>query len=93
MIVFGSALWFPFCLSLLLGADVLWDPSGGEVFLGGQAQLLRSQTLLLMHLCLLFRGTHCREEQSLGVLEQTVQSRQSVVSLAAGGGFAFRSRV
>lgn len=92
IVVFGSALWFPFCLSLLLGADVLWDPSGGEVFLEGQAQLLRSQTLLLMHLCLLFQGTHFSKQQSLGVLEQSVQSRQSVVSLAAGGGFACGSR-
>lgn len=42
--------------------------------------------------CLLFRGTHLGEQQSLEVLEQTVQSRHSVVSLAAGGGFASRSR-
>lgn len=42
--------------------------------------------------CLLFQSTHLREQQSLEVLEQTVQSRHSVVSLAAGGGFACRSR-
>lgn len=28
------------------------DPLGGEVFLEGQAELLGSQTVLLMHLCI-----------------------------------------
>lgn len=89
MVVLGSALWLCFGTGLLVGAGCAGDPCAGEGLPGGQAQLLRSQTGFV---CLLSRGTCCREQQTLAVLEQTEQSRHSVVSSAAGGGFACRSR-
>lgn len=91
--VSGSALWFTLCVSLPIGGGwgvwslgrwgVPWRP-------GWAAREPDCAADALVYL--LFRGTHLGEQQSLEVLEQTVQSRHSVVSLAAGGGFACRSR-
>lgn len=92
MIVSGSALWFALCISLLLGgACAVWSLwRWGVPGRPGSAQ--EPGCAADAFVCLLFQGTHLREQQSLQVLEQTVQSRHSVASLAAGGGFPCRSR-
>lgn len=46
--VSGSALWFTFCIRWWVGCVIPRDVS---VFLEGQAELLGSQTVLLVRLC------------------------------------------